>query len=172
MLRKILIILIEAYGSWFLFLRNNQVLSSLWLCLWFLLLFLIFTFHSLYPLLMHLLLWFYFWFSLSFKHHEFFIASLKERPSLFQYKYLVHSIQEGNLVSHQQHCLLSQVPSHTIREDLLSDVRIHCTQRVIQEIDIGLAVTCSGEGDPGFLSSRDVNSSLSYLGVESICELS
>ena len=75
-------------------------------------------------------------------------------------------------MGYQDQCLLSQEASNAEREEFLGNVRIHCTQRVVEEVDVSIAIARSGQGDPGLLSSWDVDSSFSDLSVESAGELS
>ena len=72
---------------------------------------------------------------------------------------------------HQQHSLLSQHPSQAKRKQILPHVRIDGTEGVIQEINVGIAVAGSSQGDAGSLSSRNIHSPLPDLGVESIHQL-
>ena len=74
-------------------------------------------------------------------------------------------------MSHQENGLLPKETVQTQREELLRYLWVDCTEWVVQEVNICVAVAGSSQGDAGLLSSRNIDSSFSDLGFDSNSEL-
>lgn len=76
---------------------------------------------------------------------------------------LVH--QELELVRDEHNELVLEEAFDAFIENVVGDLRVNCAQRVVQQIDVGLRVDCSGQADSGLLSSGNVDASLADDGV-------
>lgn len=62
-------------------------------------------------------------------------------------------------------CLVAQDalwPDHLV-ENPLPHVAVHCTQRVVEQVDVVVLVDCPRQRYPGLLTAREVDSLLAYL---------
>ncbi len=55
-----------------------------------------------------------------------------------------------------------QDPPNALLPNVKSHVRIHGTHDVIQQIHVGIRINGSAEGDPGLLSTTNVDATLSW----------
>ena len=76
------------------------------------------------------------------------------------------------MIGHQYHCLVLEKATQAMLEETLSNLRVHCTQRVVQEVSVGVSVAGSGQGETGSLASGDVEASLPHQGVDPLWKLS
>lgn len=56
-------------------------------------------------------------------------------------------------------------------ENFVCDFRVHRTQRIIKQVDIGVLIDCSGQTDSCLLAARNVDSSLADYSVLTIRKL-
>ena len=70
----------------------------------------------------------------------------------------------------QNHYFVFESTLHTLFENQVRYVGVHCAQRVIKQVNLSVAIDGPGQGDPGFLSSRYVDSAFTDGGVDSLHE--
>ena len=98
------------------------------------------------------------------------IAAGHLNPAVLKDNDLIALRQTVNVVRHKHASLASQRLLDALAEDVLADMGIHCTQRVVEKINIGIVVYSTGKSHPSFLSTTQIYSPLTYFCVDPIAK--
>ena len=96
-------------------------------------------------------------------HH--FLVTVTEKKDLWRLS------QELELMSNQDDALLSQGCLNGLLKDSIGDCRVHCGERVIQQVDVSVLVDGARQTNPSLLTARDVDTALPNHSVPAVREL-
>ena len=90
--------------------------------------------------------------------------------SLVHHYDIVAALQEINQMSRQDDRLVQQKQLESACEDLLGHLAVHCRQRIVEQVNVGLRVECPRQPDPGLLAARERDALLAHQRVLAVLE--